>query len=135
MLVILIIGIGIIAVSGILPKGKKQAQDQPVTADYIREEERLSEILSQIEGAGEVSVMISYDSTAEKELAGEDSGRTFSSGGNVVVKREVYPKVRGVIVIADGAGDARVRQQLAEAAAAVTGAGANRVCVYHRERK
>lgn len=135
MLVILIIGIGIIAVSGILPKVKKQAAGSIPAADYIREEERLSEILSQIEGAGAVSVMISYETTAEKELAGEDSGRPFSSGGDVVVKREVYPKVRGVIVIADGAHDARVRQQLAEAAAAVTGAGANRVCVYRRERR
>ena len=63
------------------------------------------------------------------------SCRTFSSGGDVVVKREVYPKVRGVIIVADGADDPRVRQQLSEAAAAVTGAGMNRVCVYHSTRK
>lgn len=135
MLVILIIGIGIIAVSGILPSGTKQTEGSATSAEFQREEERLSEILSKIEGAGEISVMISYESTAEKELAGEQSGRTFSYSGDVVVKREVYPKVRGVIIVADGADDPRVRQQLSEAAAAVTGAGMNRVCVYHRTRK
>ena len=125
MLVILIIGIGIIAVSGILPSGAKQTAESATSAEFQREEERLSAI----------SVMISYESTAEKGLAGEQSGRTFSFGGDAVVKREVYPKVRGVIIVADGADDPRVRQQLSEAAAAVTGAGMNRVCVYHRTRK
>ena len=132
MLVILIIGVMIIAVSGSIAP-KKNAQTDTVTADIKGEEERLSAVLSQIEGAGRVSVMISYAATAEKELAGEAEGRPFTSGGNVVVKRETSPAVRGVIVIADGAGDSRVRQKLAEAVTAVTGAGANHVCVYPRD--
>lgn len=129
MLIILIIGIAILAVSYVLPENKAQTTPK---ADYVGEEERLSEILSQIEGAGRISVMISYETTAEKELVGESEGRTFTFGGNAVVKREVYPRVRGVIIVADGANNPVVRQELAEAAAAVTGAAANRICVYVR---
>ncbi|MCH5211836.1 MAG: hypothetical protein J1G06_02365 [Oscillospiraceae bacterium] len=132
MLVILIIGIVIIAISGSIPSGKKAEEISETVTDVQGEEERLSEILSQIGGAGRVSVMISYASTAEKELAGESEGRTYISGGDVVVKKETYPAVRGVIVIADGAGNPEVRQKIMEAAVAVTGAAANHVCVYSR---
>ena len=132
MLVILIIGIVIIAVSGSIPSRDKTEEPTETAADVQGEEERLSEILSQIDGAGRVSVMISYASTAEKELAGENEGRTYTSGGDVVVKKETYPAVRGVIVIADGAGDSRVKQKITEAVTAVTGAAANHVCVYSR---
>ena len=133
MLVILIIGIAIIAVSGRLPRDDGAAEAGQETAEYSGEEERLGEILSEIDGAGEVSVMISYVSTMEKDIA-YDSGkeRAVTSGGDVVVTREIYPEVKGVIVIADGAGDPSVRQAIKEAATAVTRAGANRVCVYER---
>lgn len=132
MLVILIIGIVIIAVSGSIPSREKPEETRETVTDVKGEEERLSEILSQIDGAGRVSVMISYAGTAEKELAGESEGRTYTSGGDVVVKKETYPAVRGVIVIADGAGNSEVKQKIKEAVTAVTGAAANHVCVYSR---
>lgn len=132
MLIILIIGTAIIAVSsGVSQNGDSE---EAAPAEYTGEEERLSEILSEIDGAGEVSVMISYVGTMEKDIAYDDEGsRAITSGGDVVVRREVYPEVKGVIVIADGAGNASVRQQIKEAVTAVTGAGANRVCVYERD--
>ncbi len=129
MLVILIIGIAIIVISGGIP-GRNAKPADPVK-EYEGEEERLSEILSQIDGAGRVSVMISYRSTMEKDIAYDGaSERAVLSDGNVVVRRELFPEVKGVIVIAEGAGDPAVRQAIREAAAAVTGAGINRVCVY-----
>ena len=81
MLVILIIGIAIIAVSGRLPRDDGAAEAGQETAEYSGEEERLGEILSEIDGAGEVSVMISYVSTMEKDIA-YDSGkeRAVTSG-------------------------------------------------------
>lgn len=132
MLAILIIGIVIIAVSGSISPDHKKEQNPETVTDIKGEEERLSEILSQIDGAGQVSVMISYATTAEKELAGESEGRAYTSGGDVVIKKEKYPAVRGVIVIADGAGSSAVKQKIKEAVTAVTGAAANHVCVYQR---
>ncbi len=133
MLVILIIGIAIIVISSAVPdKGTEAVQ---TVTEYYREEERLGEILSEIDGAGRVSVMISYVSTVEKDIARDgDSGRIVTSDGDAVVKREVYPEVKGVIVIADGADEPKVRQTITEAVIAVTGAGANRVCVFPKEK-
>lgn len=131
MLVILIIGIAIIALSGIEPRKTETAVEQ--TVEYEGEEERLGRILSEIEGAGEVSVMITYVSTPEKDIAYDgDKERAVTSGGDVMVTREIYPEVKGVIVIADGAEIPSVKQAIKEAVTAVTGAGANRVCVYPR---
>ncbi len=130
MLVILIIGIIIIAISSGIPESSETGAE---ISEYRGEEERLSEILSEIDGAGRVSVMISYVSTMEKDIAFDGKNeRAVTSGGDVMVTREIYPEVKGVIVIADGAGDPSVRQAIKEAVTAVTGAGANRVCVYTR---
>lgn len=114
MLVIFIIGIGIILFSFIFDGAEGK------TETCYGEEERLSEILSEIDGAGEVSVMISYEKTEN------GTGKSFVSDG-------VVQKPRGVVVVADGANSPMVRNKLKEAAIAVTGVGANRVCVYERE--
>lgn len=130
MLVILIIGVVIIMFSG---GTKKTESDGFDLNEFSGGEERLSEILSQIDGVGNVSVMISYASTPEKDIA-YDSGNTraVTAGGEVMIKRELYPKVEGVIVTADGAGDTAVRNKIKEAVIAITGASAHRVCVYER---
>ena len=129
MLIILIIGVVFIALSGLDLSDEKK--DTGGVCDYRDEEIRLSRILSQIEGAGEVSVMISYESTMEKDIAYDgQKERAVTSGGDVMVKREIYPRVKGVVIICDGGEIPAVRQKIKEAVIAVTGAGANRVCVY-----
>ena len=119
MLVIFIIGIVIIILSSGIEKNKDKISQ--ATNNYIGEEERLSEILSQINGAGTVSVMISYEDCNDKG----GTGIGLSSDKSI-------QKPRGVIVVADGAIDSAVRNALKEATIAVMGVGANRVCVYER---
>lgn len=115
--VISIIGIVIILLSGVSP------EDNAVNTGKgakIGEEERLVEILQKIEGAGRVDVMITYE---EKE----------KSGGIGYGDKEYIKAPKGVIIVADGADEPSVRLSLKEAATAVMGVGANRVCVYKRE--
>lgn len=125
MLVILIIGIVIIMISA-MPRDAESGAELK-TVDCSGEEARLGEILSEIKGAGEVSVMISYGETSNET---DGIGRGFSYGNNSV---SVEP--RGVIIVADGADDREVRNSLKAAATAATGVGANRVCVYDRDIK
>lgn len=120
MLVILIIGIVIIMFSAVFEN--KEDKSSRGTENYIGEEERLSEILSEINGAGRVSVMISYEAADDSQSG---IGRSLSD-------TQTYEKPRGVIVVADGASSPSVRNSLKEAAVAITGVGANRVCVYGR---
>lgn len=119
MLGIFIIGVVIILLSALFDNTKTPSQS---TDNFAGEEQRLSEILSEINGAGRVSVMISYEKTEESQT-GIGRGLTDTKG---------YEKPRGVIVVADGAVTPSVRNSLKEAAVAITGVGANRVCVYPR---
>ncbi len=123
MLVIFIIGIVIIMFSSVFSGSGDEASQAPYS--YSGEEERLSEILSQINGVGRVSVMISYQPDTQPN---DGIGRGFEYNDS-----KVLSEPKGVIVVADGADSPQVRRKLQEAAAAVTGVGANRVCVYKRD--
>lgn len=117
MIVISIIGVVIVLLSGVADnEGSNEKND---TLYCQGEEERLSEILQKIEGAGDVDVMITYE---EKE---KDGGLGYGD-----TEYQSIPK--GVIVVAEGADDPKLRNSLKEAATAVMGVGANRVCVYKK---
>lgn len=117
MFVISIIGIVIILLSGVTSGGGSKTST--TATDCRGEEERLVEILQKIDGAGNVDVMITYE---EKE----------KSGGLGYNDTEYVKVPKGVIIVADGAASGEVRRNLKEAATAVMGVGANRVCVYKR---
>lgn len=116
MLVIFIIGTVIIIVSLFFDTSGKQSNTSVECNDG--EEARLCEILSKISGVGDVEIMITYEESVE--------GNSMASYG----KSEKLIKPKGVIIVADGAEDTNVRVKLKEAAAAVIGVGANRVCVF-----
>lgn len=117
---------------------------KPHSYGEYSDEERLRAILSEIDGAGEVSVMITYCGTTSSDIAFEqkqDSVRSeretttrrensaITADGAPVVKGEVYPKARGVIIIAEGAGDVRVRKSMTDAACAALDIAPYKVCV------
>lgn len=120
-------------------------------------ESRLENILSKIEGAGRVDVMITYESTPEKVPAlsvdkqmssttdiGENGTSTInnentqsdvvtingSNGNDAFVLRENTPKIMGVIVIAEGADNITVKLDLLEAVQTVLNVSPDRVDVY-----
>ncbi len=122
------------------------------------DEQRLREVLGRIRGAGDVDVMITYESGAELVMAmstdvnteqsetsdGEKTSRTEQttevsapavvggSSGEPVVLMEKEPVVRGVIVVADGAADVKVRLDLQRAVRAVLDVPISRIEVFER---
>lgn len=135
-LIILIIGV-VIMLSAV---GHSKPKSVTVS-ETVNEEEELSRILSGIDGAGKVSVMITYYGTSEKDIAyetkinssdgtksSEDRKAVMSDGTPMVVK-ETYPKVKGVIVTAQGADDAAVKRKLTEAVTAALDVPEYRVCI------
>ena len=139
--VILIIGVILmVSVSGSGAK-KKEVHTEIDTAG---EEARLEAILSEIDGAGNVSVMVTYYGGTEQSLAYEtksdnnkdsrsEDKTAVMSGSSPMIVQELYPKVKGVIVVAQGAGDISVKRELTEAVTAAMGVGASRVKVYKSE--
>lgn len=132
-------------------KPEAMAGDNAYVSDM---EADLKEILEKIEGAGSVSVRIYIDSTTEKILAEDtksesevsekenektessanEKSTVISSGGGGIgssgspyVVREKLPYPIGVVVVADGAKNERIRTEMYEAVKALYGLSANRI--------
>lgn len=128
-------------------RGEETAKVQPETA-ALREspealEARLEAILSKIDGAGRVEVLLTLGDDGERVLA-RDSGSTrdgerweeetdtvtVSQGSGKTSEVEVsyrYPVYRGAVICAEGAGSAQVRLELTEAVRAATGLGSDAI--------
>ncbi|NLG24795.1 MAG: hypothetical protein GX558_05530 [Clostridiales bacterium] len=81
-------------------------------------EARMERVLSAVEGAGRVRVMVNADEAAA----------AFSMGG------AAEAQVKGVVIVAEGAGDLKVALALARAAQALTGAPASAIEVMEMRR-
>lgn len=119
-------------------------------------ENHLEELFSQIEGAGDVAVMVTLAASAEKvvekdvQKEGEtvtesdsqggqrtttrsSSGQTAiyggqdKSAGDPYVSKEITPRVEGVVVIASGGDDARVVKNITEAVQALFGIDTHKI--------
>lgn len=122
-----------------VPSKEKQAPTSTETSTVAQEvnlEARLKDILSSVEGAGKVEVVINYESTPELVPAltgdvktedrrdGENTSNstserkelaTVGGGSQAVIIKENQPNVRGVVIVAEGAGNIGVRMSLLSA--------------------
>ncbi len=153
--IIFIVGIGLL----LLPTGSKETksvcQSQELGfLEYKEElEGQLTKILSSVKGAGSVEVMITLENTGESYVAADErvesaddkesqkttGEKTFvlkndaGGGESPVVLRKNMPSVSGVLVIASGANEAKVRSDLINAVQALLGVKAHRVEVLQRK--
>ena len=108
-------------------------------------ERRMAEILSKVEGAGQVDVMLTYRQTEEKTIAHnetwEESGETLRTEQTAIlledgdgatqplVLTETSPVVEGVVIAAQGADSPGVAAALNQAAQALLDVPAHKVAV------
>jgi len=89
-----------------------QSTEQETRDGYVEMlENKLADILSHIQGIGDVYVMI----TLQEQTAVEGEESVYVP--NMV--KTVYPKVEGVVIVAQGAGTGRVTQTIIEAVQAL----------------
>ena len=141
--------------------GKAVAPSADAERQYEAEmEQRVKELLKNVEGVGEVDVMIrlksskekvlhvdkdkSRTSTEEKDSAGgarkamtedikETSLKTGSTGNETpVVEKELQPEIEGIIISAQGGGSASVKTEISEAMEALFGLPAHKIKVLKR---
>ena len=118
---------------------EKQAAAAETYAQQVEKE--LADVLSQLEGAGNVSVFVSVANEGETVIAMETTvasdGTTTTSpvfvGGDVVVLEERKPAIAGVLIVADGADSITVRSRLIDAAASALDIDQSRIKVYAKE--
>lgn len=145
--VILVVAFGLVLMS--LPQRKQTGQvPEPTEAaapDAQDPAARLSEILSGVEGAGKVQVMLTQAKGAEtlyqNDLDSDTGEQTVSNRQDTVVVtdenraqqglvRQVNPPVyQGAIVLCQGADKPSVRLAIVQAVSSVTGLGADHICV------
>jgi len=107
-------------------------------------EDRLGRVLSRIEGAGEVSVMLTVQNGMERVLATDTTARqeergreleeetviiSTKNGEEAVLVTQRYPTFQGALIVCPGGGSPEVRLALTRAVAALTGLGSDRITV------
>ena len=119
----------------LLPGGSEEAEPIPAPAAEESLESRLEEILSRIDGAGEVRVLLTEEQGGEVlyQTEGEDGKTVLVTGAdrseNGLVRTTQPPSDRGAVVVCKGADSAAVRLAVVEAVANATGLGTDRITV------
>lgn len=108
-------------------------------------EQRMADVLRQIEGVGRVKVMLTLKSGSTLQLAEDNSSTqrdaelrrdsevvTLNRGSGqqeVVVTQETYPVYQGAVIVCDGAASSTVRLAVTEAVAVLTGLPSDKISV------
>ncbi len=138
---VLLVGLGLM----LLPSGRAPAEETlpPVSEPGL--EQRLEVILSQIDGAGQVRVLLTeesgretlYQTDSQSDTDGsgtrrsddtvlvEDSARTESG----LVRQTLEPTYRGAVILCQGADRPGVKLAIVEAVRCVTGLRADQISV------
>ena len=137
-ILVVLVGLGLL----LLPTRETETPSVPV--ETVREaslEQRLEELLAQIEGAGAVRVLLTEDvgretvwqtdvqsdadSVREDTVILEDSDRNETG----LVRRTRSPSYRGAVILCQGADAPSVKLAIVEAVRCVTGLGADQISV------
>lgn len=159
-----VIGVGVVALVlvlflGVFSGDESSSSGQYVESksEYLQIEDRLSDVLSKINGAGKVSVMINFAGTSEiitekttnlsedKTVDSDSSGsretesKTESLSPVIIQKngedsplivKEILPDIVGVIVVAEGANNMSVRINLLQAVQTLLSVSADKVEIF-----
>jgi stage III sporulation protein AG len=167
-LVIFLVGVVIVIITGSYIFGNnedKKVVESSTNNIFDAElfENKLAKILSEIKGAGNVKVMVSYHTgietvplsdTKDSNTVTEenDTGRVRKTeqssvetsiifnqekSGNKIpyISKTIMPVVEGVIVTCDGGGDETVRANMIKAVTVITGISADKVQVFPKKNK
>lgn len=111
-------------------------------------EKKLEELLCQVKGAGKVQVALTYADSAAAVYAYDNSTRTTtgessSSQDNEsrmveindqpVLVSTTSPRIRGVLVVAEGGGDPLVKERLYQALGSLLGINAAQIAIIEAE--
>lgn len=178
LVILMIIGVIIIIAGGTLFGGKKEDGSKVDNAESEKLEtlaraeksdetksleSKVEEILSQINGVGEVKVLITYESgteivpftnikrsddiideqdsaggTRKSNQSSYESSIAYEEEGSGVKKpiivKEMYPKAKGVVVVADGGSDLTVRESLLKAVQVLLDVPVHKIQIYERKK-
>ena len=119
------------------------------TYNYFVETKEVEEFLENISGAGNVRIMITYDSSEEyiyakdtnensKDKKESDKEINYKSE-HIIIKedgnekglmiKEIYPEIRGIAVLCDGGDNPLIKERIVSLLSALFGINTNRISV------
>ena len=149
-------GMLLLMVSELIPQGNDTSgKDSNSEFDYRTYESslenRLTSLLSEIEGAGNVKVMVTLEGGSEYIYAVNENVENVSTsnssgdkndknsldnefvlldnGKEALLQNYTLPQIRGVAIICEGAEDVSIEKRVTEAAAVVLGLSTNKISV------
>lgn len=104
-------------------------------ADFL--EDQLKEIISQMDGVGNVKVMVTVEGTVSYEYVRDinrsdskiESDTVLLSNKEALIKQIVNPKVSGVLVICDGGDSAVIKEKITRAVSTVLDISSSKVYI------
>ena len=84
-------------------------------------------LVSEVRGAGEVTVLLTLESGESRVYAENSTGGTVTVGGDGLIVESRPPRVVGVAVVCTGGADPAVRREISDLLAASLGVGAHRI--------
>lgn len=152
-----VIGILLIGLSDVIFSDKIEANNASSSELSIKQhiaelEEKTEKIISKIDGAGKSKIMITADTSKENEYAVNENKSQDISGendslnqrtqiqneivivqqnstDNALVVKVIEPKIRGVLVLCEGADTPKITEQITNAVKTVLGVPYNKICV------
>lgn len=146
---ILALGLGLLLM--LLPRKREAAEPERQEAlafSLEAEEKRIAAALSRLDGAGNVTVVLTLERSEEREYARNldsdrqtetDGGRTEERseiaeiGDEALTVRVLYPRYRGALVVVEGDGSA-LRLEITQAVSALTGLSSDKITVIRGSR-
>ncbi|MGM9551684.1 MAG: hypothetical protein ACI3XA_05455 [Clostridia bacterium] len=135
------IGILLLLFSSMGTKENKEVLTEDLPVDYCRElEEKLEDILPKITNVGKTDVMITAKNYGRVTLA-KDSGNSGEQtvilsqkggGQETQIVSEAYPEIQGIIIVAEGGANVKVKESLTEAVMALLNVDAHKIKVFER---
>ena len=143
--IVLLIGIVLMLLPSYVNSGRTETVITNKEESILTIEEKLSRILSEVKGAGEVRVMLTLASgeetlyqTNEDYSIGDNTNTKRSDTVTVtdaqrnetgLIRQQNPPKYLGAIIVCNGADSPEVRLAVVEAVSKVTGLGADDISV------
>lgn len=135
---ILLVGVGLMLIPGKSDGGETQSQAPQIRVDTVSVADELESILSNIQGAGKVQVMLSVkageQTVYQTDTPASDRQDTViiteeDRSQNGLIQQVISPIYRGAIVLCQGADRANVCLAIKDAVAKITGLDASQISV------
>lgn len=122
-------------------EGGRETQQKEIKEDAYQAEleNKLEQALGEMEGVGDVEVMMTFAASSEKVVEKDEKSTVYErppgGGETPYIVREVFAKPSGILVVAEGGGNPVTDKNIREAVQALFGIEAHKIKIMKMSKK